>query len=178
LFASSFEHYGQKLVVDDVEYDMTLWDTAGQEDYERLRPLSYPHVSCFNFFIHRLDLIYIRVRTMAIFRKLLKAELPKPTNLTVLLNILLELYQSFLPFVLSKVFLFFLATKKDLRTDPSLACYTPEEGKKLKRRVKAQGYMECSALMNEGLEEVFIEAIRVFKKSKNKKPVARHCTVL
>lgn len=40
-----FEHYGQKITVDDVEYDMTLWDTAGQEDYERLRPLSYPHVS-------------------------------------------------------------------------------------------------------------------------------------
>lgn len=40
-----FEHYGQTITVDDVEYSMTLWDTAGQEDYERLRPLSYTNVS-------------------------------------------------------------------------------------------------------------------------------------
>lgn len=29
------------------EYNMCLWDTAGQEDYERLRPLSYPNVSTY-----------------------------------------------------------------------------------------------------------------------------------
>nr|CAI5829185.1 unnamed protein product [Callosobruchus analis] len=44
-----FEHYGQKITVDGIDYNVTLWDTAGQEDYERLRPLSYPHVSaCIN----------------------------------------------------------------------------------------------------------------------------------
>lgn len=51
-----FEHYGQKIVVDDQEYDMTLWDTAGQEDYERLRPLSYPHVSYYSY----IKTIFIR----------------------------------------------------------------------------------------------------------------------
>lgn len=33
------------MVMDGQEYNMCLWDTAGQEDYERLRPLSYPNVS-------------------------------------------------------------------------------------------------------------------------------------
>jgi Ras-related C3 botulinum toxin substrate 1 len=38
--------------VENREYNLTLWDTAGQEDYERLRPLSYPNVSMFFFLIN------------------------------------------------------------------------------------------------------------------------------
>lgn len=32
---------------DDETYTVTLWDTAGQEDYDRLRPLSYPQTDVF-----------------------------------------------------------------------------------------------------------------------------------
>lgn len=41
----SFDNYAGTIHVDGQEFDMTLWDTAGQEDYERIRPLSYPNVS-------------------------------------------------------------------------------------------------------------------------------------
>ncbi|KAG8330976.1 hypothetical protein J6590_051344 [Homalodisca vitripennis] len=42
-----FDNYADNITVDGQEYNMTLWDTAGQEDYERLRPLSYPNTDCF-----------------------------------------------------------------------------------------------------------------------------------
>lgn len=42
---NSFDNYPDQIMLDGEEFNVTLWDTAGQEDYERLRPLSYPHVS-------------------------------------------------------------------------------------------------------------------------------------
>lgn len=39
-----FDNHACNITVDEKEYALTLWDTAGQEDYERLRPLSYPNV--------------------------------------------------------------------------------------------------------------------------------------
>ena len=35
------------MVVDGVAVSLGLWDTAGQEDYDRLRPLSYPQTDVF-----------------------------------------------------------------------------------------------------------------------------------
>jgi Ras family protein A len=37
-----FENYLAYLEIDGVALELALWDTAGQEDYDRLRPLSYP----------------------------------------------------------------------------------------------------------------------------------------
>lgn len=40
-----FENYVASIPVDNHVVEMSLWDTAGQEDYDRIRPLSYTETS-------------------------------------------------------------------------------------------------------------------------------------
>ncbi|XP_038669115.1 rho-related GTP-binding protein RhoQ isoform X2 [Chiloscyllium punctatum] len=42
-----FDHYAVTVTVGGKQYLLGLYDTAGQEDYDRLRPLSYPMTDVF-----------------------------------------------------------------------------------------------------------------------------------
>ena len=72
-----FENYVADVEVDGKHVELALWDTAGQEDYDRLRPLSYPdsHVILICFAVDSPDsldnvqekvrLVYSRCRAPA-----------------------------------------------------------------------------------------------------------------
>lgn len=134
-----FDNYADNITVDGQDFNMTLWDTAGQEDYERLRPLSYPNTDCF--------LLCYSVGSRSSFENIVSKWCPEIRH-----------HCPNIPIVL-------VATKTDLR-DEDCETITTAEGKKLKRKIKAARLVECSALKGEGLNEIFIEAVRcVVKKS-------------
>lgn len=41
---TTFENHESEMVIDGQLVNLTVWDTAGQEEYDRLRPLAYPSV--------------------------------------------------------------------------------------------------------------------------------------
>jgi len=65
---------------------------------------------------------------------------------------------------------FILGTKADLRNHEGMDIISSRDCNKMRKKIKAVKYVECSAIKQEGLEEVFVEAIKaVLKKPPSKK---------
>ncbi|XP_018917600.2 ras-like GTP-binding protein RhoL [Bemisia tabaci] len=128
-----FDNFSDKLEVDGQEYDIVLWDTAGQEDYERLRPLSYPGTNCF--------ILCFSIGARSSFENVLSKWYPEIKNKCPNVPIIL------------------VGTKTDLR-ESGTDTISVKEAKKMRRKLGVHSYLECSALKNEGLEEIFVEAVR------------------
>lgn len=122
---------------------MALWDTAGQEEYERLRPLSYSkaHVILIAFSIDQPDSL-----------ENVAAKWIEETN-TLCPGI---------PVIL-------VGLKKDLREDPNaidemarqgLRFIDTAQGEAVCQQIGAKRYLECSALTGENVDAVFEVASR------------------
>ncbi|XP_067684607.1 transforming protein RhoA-like [Haliotis asinina] len=147
-----FENCSKVVEVDNKKINLALWDTAGQEGYDRLRPLSYP----------RTDVI------------LMCFSIDSPDSLDNIQEKWNPEVKHFCPHV--PVIL--VGNKKDLRNDDHTKArlaqskqfpVKTEEGQTLADRIGAVTYRECSAKTKEGVVDIFETAIHVAQKSPKKK---------
>lgn len=138
------------------------WWCAGQEDYDRLRPLSYPNTDCFMFCFSVVN----------------------PTSFDNVRAKWLPEIRHHCP----DVPLILVGTKLDLRNNKKIQeklkkqrrrPITFDEGFQMAEKIGARSYRECSAMTQKGLKDVFDVAITVALEPKPKKAKAEDfCSLL
>lgn len=158
-----FDNYTARVMVEGKPVNLGLWDTAGQEDYDRLRPLSYPQTDVF--------LICFSLVSPASYDNVQTKWHPE-----------IEHHAPGVPVIL-------VGTKLDLRNDENvieelkrknLAPISQTRGEDLRKEIHARKYVECSALKQQGLQQVFTEAIRevLFPAPPPKTSSSKRCVIL
>lgn len=137
-----FENYVAEIRLDGKPVQLALWDTAGQEEYERLRPLSYSksHVILIAFGVDTPDsLDNVSVKWIEEVRNICGDQVP----------------------------VILVGCKADLRprnastsSTESLPYVTRARAEQVANEIGARAYKECSALKNEGVDDVFEAATR------------------
>ena len=140
-----FDNYSANVMVDGKPINLGLWDTAGQDDYDRLRPLSYPQTDVF--------LVGFSVTSPASLDNVRSKWFPEITH-----------HCPNTPLIL-------VGTKLDLREDPETltkleakrqAPITYEQGMQMAKEIGAVKYMECSALTQKGLKVIITKSYSIF----------------
>lgn len=135
-----FDNHNINVVVDGDSVNLELWDTAGQSDYDKLRPLGYPDTDVF--------LLCYSVMRMSSLDNIVTKWKPE-----------IDEWCPEAPFLL-------VGCKKDLRQDKKALdaaeeVVTPKHAESVKSAIRATAQLECSALTQDDLTDVFAEAVRV-----------------
>ncbi|XP_028319083.1 rho-related GTP-binding protein RhoF isoform X2 [Gouania willdenowi] len=161
---SVFEKYVTTVSLGGKEIKLNLYDTAGQEDYDRLRPLSYTEAN--------LILVCFDV-----------------TNPTSFENVLIKWYPEVKHFC-QQTPVILIGCKTDLRTDKecarklkamNLAPITYSQGEETRQQMNAALYLECSAKYQENVDDIFREATKTALAFRRKKQISkrkRRCVLL
>ena len=151
-----FESYNATTVVDDRRINLGLWDTAGQEEYDRLRPLSYPGTDVF--------LVCFSVSSAASLDNVEGKWVPE-----------IGAHCPGVPFLL-------VGTKADLRDDTEREhnLVDGDTARVVSGRVGAREYIECSALTQANLRRVFECGVRAALEKKTLRvaaPKRKSCVI-
>ncbi|KAL6864862.1 hypothetical protein ACP4OV_016013 [Aristida adscensionis] len=149
-----FDNFSANVSVDGRIVNLGLWDTAGQEDYSRLRPLSYRGADVF--------ILSFSLVSRASYENVLKKWMPE-----------LRRFSPSIPVVL-------VGTKLDLREDrsyladhPAASIITTEQGEELRKQIGAVAYIECSSKTQRNIKAVFDTAIKVVLQPPRRREVTR-----
>jgi len=129
-----FDNFVAPALIDEKPVNVILWDTAGQEEYDRLRPLSYTSTD--------VILVCFSVVSPVSYENVEKKWIPE--------------VQHYCP----KAVMFIVGTKADLRLSTTDTFLKFEDGERLAENCGAAGYLECSAITQDGLKDVFHKAMR------------------
>ncbi|KIV88328.1 hypothetical protein PV10_08021 [Exophiala mesophila] len=155
-----FENYVHDIFVDNIHMELSLWDTAGQEEFDRLRSLSYDDTQaimlCFSV-DNRGSLENVGTKWIQEINE------HCPGVKIVLCALKCDLREE--------------AEKEDEEggepagqdqsqsfsqtQQPRQSMISYNEGLEVARKVGALRYLECSAMRNRGVNEAFTEAARV-----------------
>lgn len=138
-----FDNFSANVMMDGKPIQLGLWDTAGQEDYDRLRPLSYPQTDVF--------LVCFSICSPNSFSNIKSKWMAE-----------IQHHAPGVPIVL-------VGTKSDLREDATiktkleargLSMVTREQAVTLAKEIGAVCYMENSALSQQGVKATFEKAVQ------------------
>lgn len=147
-----FDNYTANAIVDSQPINLGLWDTAGSDEYNTLRPLSYPGTDVF----------------------IICFALSSPASYESVRNKWHKEVSHFNP----KTPIILVGTKLDLRDNPdtiqslkenNMAPISTSQGEKLAKEIGAAKFLECSAKTQTNLPTVFEEAVKaVFADQKDR----------
>eukprot|EP01115_Flamella_aegyptia_P008995 TRINITY_DN37815_c0_g1_i1.p1 TRINITY_DN37815_c0_g1~~TRINITY_DN37815_c0_g1_i1.p1 ORF type:complete len:211 (+),score=44.83 TRINITY_DN37815_c0_g1_i1:83-715(+) len=139
-----FDNYNANAIVEGNPVNLGLWDTAGSSEYDTLRPLSYPGTDVF--------LICFSLFSPESCENVMKKWFPE-----------IKQHAPDVPIIL-------VGTKLDLRSkaeavqslkDAGQSPITNQQGEELAKQIGAKKYIECSALTQQNLAQVFEEAVKL-----------------
>ena len=114
-----FDNCVTQITVQGRKLNIGLWDTAGQDDYDRLRPLAYPGTDLF-LICYAVD------------------------NLSTFVNIKCKWYPEVVHYA-PGVPVILVGCKTDLRGQNPGVMVTIDQGDSLKQEIHAASHVECSA---------------------------------
>jgi Ras-related C3 botulinum toxin substrate 1 len=140
------DNFRQTIEIDGKTVSLSLWDTAGQESYERLRPMSYRGADVF--------VMCFSTMNQSSYDNIAEKWVPEIRH-----------HRPDTPILL-------VGTKIDMRDAPDeeakriveqqkLTPVATAKGEELARRTKCVKYIECSAKTESNIRAVFEEAVRV-----------------